>query len=87
MISEDLTTRIKCVLGHRYTSQILDSLDKKRIFNTQGKPFSRSYISQVVNGIRENLHIEEVILDMCATKTKNYKKIVNKKKQFLKEGL
>lgn len=87
MISEELTTRIKCVLGHRYTSQILDYLDKKRIFNSLGTPYSRGYISEIVNGTRTNLLVEEAIIDLCNNKAKVVKNVSFKKKELLRKKL
>ncbi|MDM1378197.1 hypothetical protein [Myroides marinus] len=84
MINEDLTSRIKCVLGFRYTSQILEYLNKKRIYNTQGKAFSRAYITHVVNGIREELRIEEAIIELCDEKIKTHKNLLHKKNELLR---
>lgn len=83
MICSDLTNRIKVILGFRYTSQILDFLDIKRIYNAKGKPFSRSYITHVVNGIREDIRVEAAIIELCNNKKKQYKNFSNMKKEIL----
>ncbi|ALU25239.1 hypothetical protein [Myroides odoratimimus] len=87
MINEELTIRIKSVLGFRYTSQILDYLDKRRIFNSLGTPYSRSYISEIVNGTRTNLIVEEAIITLCDDKIKRHTNLSLKKEELLKKEL
>ncbi|MGL5276390.1 hypothetical protein [Myroides sp.] len=87
MISEELTTRIKCVLGHRYTGQILDYLYKNGILNSLGTPYSRSYISEIVNGTRTNLIVEEAIIDLCNKKAIVVKNVSSKKKELLRKKI
>lgn len=87
MISEEVTTRIKSVLGHRYTGQILEYLYEKRIFNSRGTPYSRSYISEIVNGTRTNLIVEEAIIDLCNNKANVVKNVSFKKKELLRKKL
>lgn len=87
MISKELTNRIKCTLGFRYSSQILDYLRDSGITNTEGKPYSRSYIIQIVNGVRHDLRIEEAIVDLCKHKASHVKNVLQKKEKFLNEGL
>lgn len=87
MINEELSNRIKSVLGYRYTSQILEYLSEKQIFNTLKRPYSRGYISEIVNGTRSNLIVEEAIVELCESKMNQTKILTNRKKELLKKEL
>jgi len=87
MICEDLTNKIKNILGYRYSAQILDYLTEKNIYNNKGKPFSRGYISHIVNGSREDFRIEAAILELCDIKINHHKNMSIKKKRILSKNV
>lgn len=82
MINEEVSIRIKSILGHRYTPKIQAYLTNNKIFNAQGKPFSDGYVRQIVNGIKEDSRIEERIIMLCE-ETKEHYTNVNKRKENL----
>ncbi len=86
MINEELSIRIKSILGHRYTPKIQTYLTNKKIFNAQGRTFSDGYVRQIVNGIKENLRIEEEILRLCEDTNKHYTNVNNRKEKLLKSN-
>lgn len=63
MINKTQRKRILKVIGSRYTQGVIDILNKRNIYNREGKPFSPGFISHVMNGIRVNIDVENAILD------------------------
>ncbi|WP_158962366.1 hypothetical protein [Myroides fluvii] len=57
------------------------------IYNAKGKPFSRSYITHIVNGIREDIRVEKAIIELCNNKKKQYKDFAIKKKEILQKDV
>lgn len=84
MINEQLSIRIKDVLGHRYTPKIQAYLTRNGIFNAKGKPFSDGYIRQIMNGIKEDSRLEEAILLLCKAKKEHYMNVKNFKEELIK---
>ncbi|EHO05368.1 hypothetical protein HMPREF9714_03306 [Myroides odoratimimus CCUG 12901] len=86
MINEKLSIRIKSILGHRYTPKIQTHLTNNKVFNAQGNPFSDGYVRQIVNGIKEDLRIEEEILKLCEDVKEHYTNVKNRKQKLLKSN-
>lgn len=64
MITSDQKVKLKKLLGKKYGKQILDILNKKKIYNKMGESFSSSYICHVLNGRCENFQIEEALFEL-----------------------
>ncbi len=69
MITEQEYQSLKQVLGGRYTRDVLAILSRKNITNQNGEPHNPKYIRMVFQGIRENLDIEQALLELAEEKT------------------
>ena len=76
---------IKSVLGNHYSKAIIEHLNKKQIYNSNGNPFTGGALRKIVNGFNKNEDVEMEILKFTARIKKN--KIVNaiKLEAFIKE--
>ena len=61
MISPSERERFKSVVGSQYITDVSSALNERGITNRKGKPYSKSAISMVVQGDRDNPAIEDVI--------------------------
>jgi len=62
MINKRQKQRIVKAFGAKYSTPIIAVLNKARIKNQVGKPFSQESIRQFVGGKRENERVENKIL-------------------------
>lgn len=63
MISSEEATKIKEVIGAKYTNRILSFLDNKGIVSHLGTPYKAGTIRAVMNGKYHNLELEVAIYD------------------------
>ena len=68
MIKKEQRKKIKQVLGYHYTSEVLDILAEQNIVSRSGKPYGKSMIRNVLNGINQNDAIENAILALYVKK-------------------
>jgi len=68
MIKKEQRKKIKQVLGYHYTSEVLELLAAQNITSRSGKPYGKSMIRNVLNGINENEVIENAILALYIKK-------------------
>lgn len=64
MIHEEQRKKLKEVLGYHYTDRVLKILKQNKITSNRGKPYGTSMIRNVFNGLNENIHIENAILEL-----------------------
>lgn len=53
------------LIGHRYTPIVQQRLEEKEITNKDGQPHTRSYITNVMNGLSSNKEIEATIYELA----------------------
>lgn len=82
MIHKEQRKKLKKVLGYHYTAAVLKILKENKITNKRGKPYGTSMIRNVFNGLNENKHIENAILELY---TGNLEK--DEKREALKNEL
>ena len=59
---------IIATIGNHYSGEIIEHLNKKKIYNTKGKPFSPDSIRAIVNGIDPNERVEKAIITYVVQK-------------------
>ena len=86
MITITLRKKIKRVLGAQYSQPIIEYLNSKLCFNSDGNPYSKESIQALVRAAnsRENLVVEGHILDLLAIKQRNGKKLKEKQSKVIK---
>ncbi len=89
MITKTDRIKLKRFFKKPYTADVLKKLSERQYFNKKGKPFSKSYITHVYNGIRQEDTIEEVILELYQERKKEFSKLktlraIKKRKVFKK---
>ncbi len=70
------------VFGARYGNELVKRLTKRKVFNADGNQFSSESISMIVCGHRENLRVEDAIIEI-AVKEKARRKAAEKRRQKL----
>lgn len=73
MITPEEKEAIKTNIGKGYLKKIQKFLTKQNFLDTQNKQYATGSISHVVNGIRENEHMESLIFKyayQCLVKKK-----------------
>ena len=78
MISPEQKEKIITVLGNHYSTEIIQHLNDKEIFNSNGKTFSPAGIRNIVNGLRQNLIVETEIANLLQYKIVTQKKLQKK---------
>lgn len=74
MINENQKDTIIAVLGKQYSPKIIEHLNKKKIFNSNGDPFSSASIQKIVSGVHKNDIVElEIVNLVTAVKKRNEK--------------
>ena len=74
MINQEVSKKIKDILGFRYSAIILKELSKSNIKNRYGKEFLPQSIQKIVNGENENTEVESIILKLVQRKKKAIEK-------------
>ncbi|MDA0175884.1 hypothetical protein OOZ35_14120 [Mesoflavibacter profundi] len=64
MITKTVRRKLKRHLKNRYTTDVLKLLSDKQMFNKNGQPYSRGFISHVFNGLNENEDVENAIIEV-----------------------
>ena len=82
MITKKYKSLIKDIVGHRYVTPIQDELNNRKEFNKDGEAYSRSQITNVMNGERHEV-IEAAIFRVVESK----KKELEERKIILKNNL
>jgi len=85
MIDQDLKDKINETLGKHYSAKIIEYLNEKAIYNSNDEPFSRESIRLLVNAHdkreqRENLKVENAIIELLEIKIEENKKLQKRKK-------
>lgn len=75
MITVAQKKQLKKVLGNRYSVRVISYLTENKIFNKNGQPFSKGYISHVLNGRNEDLNIESALFFLYEQKIDLHSKI------------
>jgi len=78
MINTEQKEKIITVLGNHYSNVIIQHLNEKQIFNSDGKPFSTSGIRNIVNGLRSHLIVETEIANLLQYRLKQQSKLDKK---------
>lgn len=59
MILKTERKKLKRILANKYIQDVLKDLASKDHFNKEGKPFTKAYVSNVLNGKESNSKIED----------------------------
>lgn len=74
MINCNQKNTIILVLGKQYSPKIIAHLNQKKLFNSNGDPYSSASIQKIVSGIQKNDIVElEIVSLVNATKKRNEK--------------
>ncbi len=82
MITKSDKETIKDIIGHRYAPIIQDELNENKEFNKDGEAYSRSQITNVMNGERHDI-IEAAIyrvVEFCLKQEERRQQLLNIKK-------
>jgi hypothetical protein len=74
----DLKSKVKEILGTKYSPIIANYLNDKGITNTLSEPYHFSSIQAVVNGTRNNLEMEKAIIELLEITIKKKEKTAKK---------
>jgi len=83
MIHKEQRKKLKEVLGHRYTEQVLRILKEYKVTNRRGTAYGKSMIRNVFNGLNENKAIENAILELYTRSIEKTEKTESLKNQLL----
>ena len=83
MIHKEQRTELKKLLGYHYTAGVLKILKEKNITSRKGTLYGSSMIRNVFNGLNENKHIEEAIMELCIQTQEKTKKAFDRRNQIL----
>ena len=83
MITSDHKKKLKKLLKGDYSSDVIALLQAKKIFNKEGKPFSKAMIRSVFNGYVENIAIEEAIFEIYKSRKEAEKLIFEQRQSIL----
>ena len=83
MINETQKETIIAVLGKQYSPRIIDYLNKKKIVNSNGDPFSCASIQKIVSGSQKNEAVELAIVSLVAIVKKRNEKTAQKLKTLV----
>lgn len=83
MITNSERTMIKKVLGVHYTNMVYEYLVKQKILSNKNLPYSKRTIQAVCQGTRENIQIENAIVQLCHQKKIKQKAIDDQKKKLM----
>ena len=84
MISPQHADTIKQILGSKYAKKIVDHLSEHGIVRDSGADYSRQDVYQVMNSNRENIEMENAIIDLVAMTKEKRKKEMAKREALLK---
>lgn len=73
MITKTEKEEIKKIIGHRYAALVQAELCDKNEFDSEGKPYSTNFITNVMNGVG-NATVEAAIYRVVETKKAEIKK-------------
>lgn len=68
MIKKSQKNKIVKAFGRNYSNPVIEILNKSKIFNKKGEPFSQDSIRRFVNGDRENERLEKRIMKAAEKK-------------------
>ncbi|RUT67942.1 hypothetical protein D0817_23705 [Flavobacterium cupreum] len=83
MINENQKDTIIAVLGKQYSPKIIEYLNKKKICNSNGNPFSSASIQKIVSGIQKNDIVELQIVNLVTAVKKRNEKTAKKLQTLL----
>ena len=83
MIHKEQRTELKKLLGYHYTAGVLKILKEKNITSRKGTLYGSSMIRNVFNGLNENKHIEEAIMELCIITQEETKETFDRRNQIL----
>ncbi len=84
MISKSERIKLKEILKEPFILEVIGILNKKKIYNKNGKPFSKAYISHVFNGKNANKEIEYAIFEVAEKRKEQQEKLISYKKSVLR---
>ncbi len=82
MINNSDRAIIKRVLGVHYTNMVHKFLIEQNVLSNKNKPYSKRMIQAVCQGTRENIQIENAIIQLCH-QIKIKQKAINDQKRRL----
>jgi len=83
MIHKEQRKKLKEVLGHNYTEQVLKILKEHKVTNRRGTAYGKSMIRNVFTGLNENKAIEDAIMELCIRTLAETKKTVETRNEIL----
>ena len=82
MITKNEQIQLKKLIGSQYSAQVKKILNRKRVKNKFGQPYTAEYIRLVFQGLRNNKDIEAAIWELAVHK-KNKANILDQIKSDL----
>ena len=83
MINENQKDTIIAVLGKQYSPKIIEYLNKKKIYNSNGDSFSCASIQKIVSGTQRNDIVELQIVNLVNVVKKRNEKTAKKLQTLL----
>lgn len=83
MITDTERIIIKRVLGIRYTNMVSKFLVEQKILSNKNAPYSKRMIQAVCQGTRENVQIENAIIQLCHQEKLKQKAIEEQRKKLM----
>lgn len=84
MINKTLRKQLKKQLKNKWIDDVISELATKKILDKKGKPYSKSFISHVYNGLNSNFSIENAIVKVYENRKINQSKMIAEIKNKLK---
>jgi hypothetical protein len=86
MITKEEAKQLKRMIGFPHVGRVIVFMHDKGMKNRDGAGFySRSYVSLVFNGHKENLEVERAIWDLAELKSKDHDEHLERREALLKE--
>lgn len=83
MITSSQRKKLKKLLSTDYVSEVLEVLKKKGVTSKNNTEYSESTIRMIFNGHRENVDIEDAILEVYDTRKKEQQEREKRKSDLL----
>lgn len=85
MINTRLKKKIIATLGNHYCKKVIPFLTANGVLNQKGEPYKNSSIHNIVNGDRENIEVENKILNLVQITEKQLSRNKSLKSKILKK--
>lgn len=83
MITKADIQKLKKVLGHRYSSRIAKHLSECNVANSNGKPYTRQAVNNIINSTDRQKNIPEVVQSIIDF-TKSVEELQKENKEKIK---